>query len=323
MALTNLVVILLLFFLPHPIEGEDDQASDLQAFCPKASTIDPNLVLDEYRVYNRSELYDYINGGAEVYLDLGFFKVGACDYKIQWEEETYFTLDVYDMGTPENAFGIFSAERYEKAPAIQVGVEGYMGGGALNFWARQYYVKIRADDEGEKVDRLLKQMAGQVASRIGEPGALPADLGLFPQKDRIRSSERYAARNLLGFSALKGFSCRYQHKEAEVTLYLCHYAKEKEAVLAEKQFVARLKPAPSPDEDGRGLRFKDRYLGQGRVFRVGSYLTLVQGLPDKETHAAWADRLVLDFYNTVTEAAAREKTDRALEALERDPDQGL
>lgn len=290
-------------------------SSDLKAFFPEPNIIDSTMEAEKYREFDRDTLYDYINGGAEVYLDLDFVKVGARDYLIELEEETYFTLDVYDMEKPVNAFGIFSAERYGDIPEVDVGVQGYMGGGALNFWCQRFYVKIRADDDSESVERILKKMAGLVAGKMGDPGRMPAQLELFPSKHRVKGKEKYAARNLLGLGRLKGFYCPFKKKKEEITLYLSRYESEREAQQVEKLFVKRLKTPPQPAEDHEGLRFDDKYMGRGRILRVGRYLAIAQGLAGDAKKNVWRNETIGAFYEKVTEAALKEKTEKALESL--------
>lgn len=59
-------------------------------------------------VYNAKQLYGYINGGAEVYLEYGFRKVSAqrCS-----RDQHEFQVDIYEMVRPEAAFGMFSVLR--------------------------------------------------------------------------------------------------------------------------------------------------------------------------------------------------------------------
>jgi len=59
-------------------------------------------------VYNPDSLYQYIDGGADLYLLYDFkallhqnFKSGA----------TELTADIYEMNKPEDAFGIYASER--------------------------------------------------------------------------------------------------------------------------------------------------------------------------------------------------------------------
>jgi hypothetical protein len=195
-----------------------------------------------------------------------------------------------------------------------VGVSSYLSGGALNFWSRNYYVKIRADDENDAVNALLKKMAAYVAGKIGDPGKTPEEMSLFPASHRTK--EKYAG-NLLGMSFLKGFTCNYEKDDAELTLYLFHCKNAKQAEEKERLFVQKLKSPPKPAEDGKGMVFEDRYLGLGRIFRVGSYLTLVQGLPKAEDASrAWKSELIGAFIEGVTKAAMGEQENEALKALQ-------
>jgi hypothetical protein len=258
----------------------------------------------EYREYDRETLYDYINGGAEAYLDLEFLRVGARDYVVELEEETYFTLDIYDMARPVNAFGIYSKESHGDISALDVGVEGYMGGGALTFWTQRYYVKILADDDSEAVNGILKKMAGIVSSRVGEPGRVPPEMDLFPTRDRVRASERYSARSLMGIGPLRGFSSRYRKNGREVTLHLCHFDSATEAADAEKALARRTGTPPSGSLDGRGYAFSSKYLGDGRILRVASYLAIAQGLAGEDAEGSWAAGLADELFKAVTAAAS-------------------
>jgi len=152
-------------------EGKPDKPGrvDLEPCFPEAEAINEKMEAEEYMEYDRGSLYDYINGGAEVYLDLGFIRVGAREYMLEIDdEEVYFTLDLYDMGRSLNAFGIFSQERYGDVPPVEIGVSGYMGGGALTYWSGPYYVKVRADSEGEVVNKVLMTMAHTLSKKIGD-----------------------------------------------------------------------------------------------------------------------------------------------------------
>ena len=51
-------------------------------------------------------LYEYINGSADLYNSYGFQELVTINYAAN--EDQYVILDIYDMGTSLNAFGIFS-----------------------------------------------------------------------------------------------------------------------------------------------------------------------------------------------------------------------
>ncbi len=289
---------------------------EIKSFYPDARSIDPEMTAEEYTEYGRGSLFDYINGGAEAYLGLGFVKVGARDYMIELEAETYFTLDVYDMGETVNAFGIFCAERYGTSPVLNIGVSGYMGGGTLNFWSRRYYVKVRADDIGKAVNKILLKIARHVEKTIGDPGRLPKELELFPEKYRVPAGEKYFSGNLLGCSYLKGFSCPYKLGRSELKLVLCPYENDKEAVAIEKRFISGMKTRAIPSADGMGFFFDDKYIGNGRVFRLGRHFAVIQDFSMKEgKDGQWKTGVADDFIERITECVMQEKAQNALKSM--------
>ena len=147
--------------------------------------------------YKPDTLYQYIDGAADVYLLYDFrlllhqdFKAGAAD----------MTADVYDMGKPEDAFGIYSAERSPKYNFIPVGAEGYRSKGVLNFCQDHYYVKLSGS--GASVDAQLDQLAHTLSTRIGGSRTAPPLLVKLPQLHRVKHSEQYIRKDPLGHAFL-------------------------------------------------------------------------------------------------------------------------
>ena len=95
----------------------------------------PDQVLDweaeaEDAVYDRETLYDYMNGGAEVYLAFDFQQVFVRKFMRTGEDE--IILDIYNMGSPAEAFGVFSCDREDEGAGI--GQDSEYGFGLLRFW---------------------------------------------------------------------------------------------------------------------------------------------------------------------------------------------
>ena len=57
------------------------------------------------REFTGSGLYGFMNGGAEQFLEYGVSKLVARDVVYEGQE---YTVEIYDMPTPEDAFGIYS-----------------------------------------------------------------------------------------------------------------------------------------------------------------------------------------------------------------------
>ena len=109
-----------------------------------------------------------MNGGAEVYLALNYSRVGTREYLTSLGDDVYMTIEIYDMGAPEDAREIFRKDSMKGMPSAGMGEESAIGGGAIEFRFSQYFIRARCDDVGAEVDRLLKDAARTVFDRLKE-----------------------------------------------------------------------------------------------------------------------------------------------------------
>jgi len=139
---------------------------DLAGLYPEGEQISGLASVDRYREFDRGGLFEYMNGGAEVYLALDFVRVGTREYTTTLGEDIYLTVEIYDMGRSEHARQIFQRESLAGSPSADVGEVSAISGGALEFVHTQYYVRVRCDDMGAAVDRLLAGMAHYLQDRL-------------------------------------------------------------------------------------------------------------------------------------------------------------
>ena len=127
------------------------------------------------QTYDRQTLYKYIDGGAELYLAYDFRAVLSRTYTGPTAGE--IVLDVYDMGSAADAFGIFTSEREETEAHVGQGSE--FGGGLLRFWKGNFFVSVLANG-GSIVEEDVLEIGKRVAAAIPENGAEPALLTFLP-----------------------------------------------------------------------------------------------------------------------------------------------
>ncbi len=167
------------------------------------------------RTFAPENLFEYIDGAAESYIGYDFRELATVPYQKEKSEAT-LTVEVYDMGTPLHAFGIFSSERYPENPPVEVGMAGYMEGEALNFASGRYYVKLLAYGTGDATASTLLEFARRVDAGVKDKGALPEAFALFPPQGRVARSEKYVLKNFLGFEELHdGYVVGYKSGGAE------------------------------------------------------------------------------------------------------------
>jgi hypothetical protein len=175
----------------------------------------------EARSFTPKNLWEYIDGEADLFLAYGFAGLETAQYAKADDAERSITVDVYDMGAPLNAYGVFSSERGEGAKPVAVGAQGYAGDGLVAFWRGSYYVKIATMDTGDAEAAL--SLAAATAERLRGTSELPSEFKRLPAKDRISGSERYVRKDALGHKALTNVvSADYRAGKALATLHLAH-----------------------------------------------------------------------------------------------------
>jgi hypothetical protein len=207
---TIALFLLLIAALPMLVVAQEEVGQDAApAVIPAAAKArlaqllpDPSEVgaalCGEQKFYS-SDLYQYSDGGADVYLDYGLVAMVHQEYK---SSSTDFTLDIYNLGTPANAFGIYAAESSPDYHFLPIGAEGYGTNEILNFLQDEFYVKLSAFSEKEKTGPLLERFGLAVSRRIGPPTSMPPFLSLFPPEHLASHSAKYVKKSPLGHEFL-------------------------------------------------------------------------------------------------------------------------
>ena len=157
----------------------------------------PDKILDwkasgEDAVYDRETLFDYMNGGAELYLAYDFKMVFV--KRFAGPDENEIMLDIYDMGSSEEAFGIFSLDREDEE--ADIGQESTYGFGLLRFWKGRYFVSINALGDEQAAEPAILELGKAVAALIKQEGTLPVLLSSLPGKNLKKKKTSYFHSNI-------------------------------------------------------------------------------------------------------------------------------
>jgi len=137
--------------------------------------------------YDQKTLYEYIDGGAELYIAYDFQKLYAFRYTAGEDEE--IVIDIFDMGSSYDAYGVFSHGREVDDKALGQGSE--YNSGLLTFWKDRYYVSILAYPETGQKAGIVQKLGRMLAEAISTTGNLPPIVALLPQKGLIPDSIHY------------------------------------------------------------------------------------------------------------------------------------
>ncbi len=236
------------------------------------------------RSFFPDNLFEYIDGAAESYLSYDFRELLVVDLEKKGPDAT-LTVEIYDMGVPLNAFGIFAAERYPENTPVALGELGYVEGETLNFLAGRYYVKMLAFGLGPDAEKVLLAAGGKIAEGVRKAGGtsgLPALVRSFPAGGLVVRSERYIKKNFMGYEFLHdGYVAAYRSGERELEGFFVDAGPEAETVALLEKLLAALKAdGQAVDKAGAAFHARNRYGQHLYVGRVRGILYGAMRVPD-------------------------------------------
>jgi len=141
----------------------------------------------EVEIYDRESIFRYMDGAGEIYRMYDYR--GMQVLRMINNAEPEIKIELFDMGTPEDAFGVFSHMREDDEAGIGEGSEYRKG--LLCFWQGKYFICLIADEETPTVKEAIFLMAGIIADSIKISHAKPAILSLLPEDNLKINTVRY------------------------------------------------------------------------------------------------------------------------------------
>lgn len=253
----DILVLVVSFFWIGSASGQEMSSPSLQILLPGM----PGWSLTEPpRLFSPGSLFEYINGAAENYLSYGFQELAVGDFKKDGSEAA-LTVEIYDMGEETRAFGIYSSERYPESRFLDIGGQGYIEDGTLNFFVGGYYIKLFCFDCGDEAEAVLRSAAEQVEKKAAVKTELPPVLRLFPREGLVSNSERFILQNVLGFGFLHhGYLADYHAQGQEFELFIIQGTSPRDAQDMFAQYLESQRKAGQPPQSvAQGYLVKDRY----------------------------------------------------------------
>jgi len=203
----------------------------------------------EYPVFVPENLWDFINGAAENYLAYGFIDLNVAEYK---KGRNVIKLEIYRHNSNINAFGIYSSERSPSFRFINLGAQGYIADGAINFFKGDYYVKIKTYSKKEKVLQAEETLAARVAGMLEGEASMPAMLSEFPAEGRKFNEETFINESVLGHSFLnKAFRATYQVGNDVFSIFISEGSSPEEVKRTAETYVASTGISPVATGDSK------------------------------------------------------------------------
>lgn len=161
-----IVLTLFLIFLRTLVLGQE-----VISLLPKMEDLPGWKLQQGPEVFAGEELYDLIDGGADIYLEYGFVKVVSADYFDQYQNITQ--AEIYEMEDAAAAYGIFSLTQQIPGWERTYGQLCVITSDYIAFWKGRYYVNISWASRREDKSRPMEKLAGSIGAAIPESGEYP------------------------------------------------------------------------------------------------------------------------------------------------------
>jgi hypothetical protein len=232
----------------------------------------------EIQTFSSKNLFEYINGAADLYLSYDFQELKVAEYRTK--KEASVIVEVYRHETPIHAFGIYSQERLSDANFLDIGAQGYSETDILNFVSGNYYVKMSSFKIKPEDQEVLLTFARKMLGNLGEKGSLPSILSAFPKEGKIENSEKFVSIKFLGYSFLySAFTADYDLSGKKFKLFVIGGVDQKECKdMIEKYLQQTGKPEKNIVE-GR-YTIADPYHGEIDLYWKGKYIGGILNLND-------------------------------------------
>jgi hypothetical protein len=247
-------------------------------------------------------LYNYIDGAAEVYLAYNFRKVAVHRYLKSGQPD--IVAEVYQMGSSEDAYGVYSLEQQDPEAGIGQGSE--FGGSLLRFWKGRYFATVLGNGTGKELEEAVLSLGRELDRGIKETGKPPRLLRCLPERTDLPPPEKLcfvrshvllnrcffiSHQNLLRLAGdVQAVLARYSQGKNKLRLLLVRYPTAARARSAYASFRSAYLPEAGP---GGAVRTEEG--AWTRAERFNNFIGIVFGASDPAEAEQWVQTTVAQF----------------------------
>jgi hypothetical protein len=236
----------------------------LSSFSASAEQFPADSLPEQFRSYHATdrlnytgkELYDYINGGAELYLSYGLAGMTGCKYN--GENLPQVTVEIYEMTSPGNAYGVYTQSRDKEEYDYGQGSQSFPD--FILFWKDRYFVIINTQEVVPESEKAIKYLAELIDRSIPNKGKTPAIINDLPKENLVPAGFLYfhhyiwlnayyfiADHNILNIDEhTNAVSAKYGDANDRSYLLLVEYPDEEKSSEAYDQLQKKYAPELNP-----------------------------------------------------------------------------
>ena len=227
-----LLLVALLLLAPHPTApaAADGPHPALSALTTRGGW----RLLDPPRTFGTENLYEEIDGEAELFLPYGMERLTVAIVGRTSTPGSEVRLELYRMASPRDAYGIWSQHRFPDQELLPLPpCEVVISDTSADFFRGETFVRVRAKP-GEWSRKDVVDLASDIVALLPGGGSPPEEARVLDgQPARVSGTVIYQKRSMLGYESLApGFEARLSPPPARGRLLLLPAGRERLPALA-------------------------------------------------------------------------------------------
>lgn len=138
-------------------------------------------------VFIRADLFNHIDGGADLFLEFGFERVTVQRYV---RAGTEIAAEVYEMSGPESALGVYLMKCGRETALPEIPARNSSETAQFTILKGRYFVQVDNFSEDKAAVPAMIQLSRAILDQVKDEKADPGLAALLPREGKIQGSER-------------------------------------------------------------------------------------------------------------------------------------
>jgi hypothetical protein len=260
-------------------------SADIKDLLPKNNELKYCKMSDTIRVYKGDELFTYIDGGAEIFMEYGFKQVATTNYSDK--NNNQLQVEIYEMKDSDAAYGAYTFYLNGEGKPFNAGTEGAFIDYYAVFWKGNFLTVISVSEYKDVLEPVFKEITFGINSKISSITQAPSMIINFKKSGLTIGYIKYLKGNV-GLSNVYRFipGNSFTFNEGisfsmpETQVIVMKYESEATASLRLSEALAKMKAANNETtftDIEKGFSFSDYKSNQIDCINVNKYILIMIG----------------------------------------------
>ena len=260
-------------------------SADIKDLLPKNNELRNCKMSDTIRVYKGDELFTYIDGGAEIFMEYGFMQVATTNYSDK--NNNQLQVEIYEMKDSDAAYGAYTFYLNGEGKPFNAGTEGVFIDYYAVFWKGNFLTVISASEYKDVLEPVFKEIAMGINSHLASTAMTPSMISNFKKSGLTIGYIKYLKGNVSlsnVYRFIPGNSFTFNEgisfSMPETQVIVMKYESEATASLRLSEALAKMKAANNETtftDIEKGFSFSDYKSNQINCINVNKYILIMIG----------------------------------------------